>query len=138
MTLEVLGHQVTREYLHDGRIAVYSIIGGGQDISDSWADAIIAEITAWGVSRPYLTLQDMSQSGISPYGKKRTDDILRSIPPDMQVYIAIVLGHSLFSNFIRLFIKSLAQAHKTSHISYHFTSSRAEALAWLEQYLEKP
>ncbi len=136
MTVENLGHHVTREYLYDGQIVVYTVVGGGQNITDAWADAMIAEISAWDVAKPYLSLQDMSQSGISAYGKKRTDDIMKSIQPGMQTHFAILVGETLFGRFIKMLTQSLANLHKETEFHYQFFTTRQEGLSWLESCLK--
>lgn len=136
MAIEDLGHHVTREYLCDSQIVIYTVIGGGQDITDAWANAMIAEITAWDIGKPYLSLQDMSQAGISAYGKKRTNDIVKSIPAGMQTYIAIVIGKTVFGRFIKMLTQSLASIHKETQLNYRFVTTREEGLRWLDSHIE--
>lgn len=135
MTIENLGHQVTREYCHDGQVVIYTVVGGGQAITDTWANAMIAETRAWNPQQPYLTLQDMSQSGISTYGKKRTDDIIQNIPTSLRVYVAIVVEDTLFGRFIKMLTKSVSQSHQDKQFVYRFFTSREAGLAWLISHL---
>ncbi len=135
MSIEQLHPNVTRERLYEGRIVAYQVIDGGHDITDAWADAVIADMLTWDRSQPYLSLQDVAHSGISPYGRQRTADITQTIPPDLQVYFAIYLGRNPFRQFINLLAHQTVSSVFGSQVTYRIFNAREDALAWLVDHL---
>lgn len=137
-SIEQLGTGVTRQWLHERRLVIYSVTGGGIDITNAWADNVIQDMQAWVAHQPILSLQDLTQSGISVYGKARTEDIFKAVPSAIPTHIGVILGRGPLANFMRLLGEGLLRKYRRPDFTIEFFSSRAAGLAWLEQFLEPP
>jgi|GEM_PF-7058015 len=131
-----LGFGASCYTVEGGRILAYVVNGAGQDISDVWAVRVIADVQAHPKDKSMLLLQDMSQSGFTPYGDKRARDIAMAIPDDAEVYLALVLSNSIIGKIIKgVAYRALKARLKENTNVKIFLDDRDAAIQWLRQFM---
>jgi hypothetical protein len=132
--IEQLHPDVTRELIDDDTIVVITSKGTTRSMVDAWGATIVEAIKNWPSDEPYLAIYDVSQSGITPYSRSKSEQIAReaaSIEREHPMLaFALVVDRSVVGHLIRLFSKrSIQRAYPEWHTDiFH---SRDEALGWL-------
>ena len=55
---------ITREWLFDGRVIVYTVSSVNLAAINRWSISAVQTLEAWPKDRPYLALHDISKPGI--------------------------------------------------------------------------
>jgi len=127
---------LSREDLHNGQIAVFTIADISHAAIDAWVEANTQAITTWADDRPFLVLQDFSSVSvltITPYlGRKATE--LASLRPGFPGRTAVVVNlPPFFVRVIQGFLGSLARhAEKRERRLFH---DRPSAVRWLQEIM---
>src|SRR5262249_33856073 len=127
--VEQLSSGLTREWIHDGQIVVFTVKDVRRETLDNWTAAFKEAINNWPADRLFRVIQDLRLAGgITPYGRARGQEMFHT-RPEVRVWSALVLPTTFANNLIRLFVR----AHRSPDGTRvrEFFNTREEALAWL-------
>ncbi len=133
--IEIIIQGLTREWLFERQIVVYTLTSASRDAVDAWIDTGFATMKSWPADRPYLAIHDVSSPNLTmtPYARQRAREIAKQLPPHLTRSAAIV-RKDMFGQAIRLFIKlDMLRVHPTLERKVFFT--REAAVAWLKEKL---
>ena len=121
---------LTREWLCDKRVVVYTLANVHRSTIDTWIDAFKADILNWPADQTYLVMHDFSTKKVdaTPYGRHRAEELLW-LRRELKGRAAIVLPHTIAAALIQVFVR-IAQTKGTPRVQQVFTS-RDAALKWL-------
>jgi hypothetical protein len=103
-SVEQLHPHVTRFWMDKGRIVCYTITSVSRAAIDVWADSSLALIMEWPADQPYLAIHDFSEATLTPYVRKRAEDIVSQIPKHFTGRSAVIMPRSFINQLIRLFV----------------------------------
>jgi hypothetical protein len=129
--IEEITPRVTREWLDNRQLVVYTIQSLTREATDAWVEAALELFRQWPANKPILIVYDFAQSGgvaLTPYIRKRAEE-LSVIRPDVRGRVAVILPRSVGTQAARIFI--LAKLKKSRLRRIFFT--REEGLAWVRQ-----
>lgn len=127
--VEKIGQFVTREWLDNGRIAVYHIYSITREAVDEWITSAQAIFRSWPDNAPFLVIYDFSECGgitLTPYIRKRSQD-LAEVRPELRGRAAIVLPRTIGTQAVRMFILINLQKTRIRRVFF----SMEEALRWI-------
>ncbi len=127
-SLEQISPSVSREWLFDKRIVVYTVMDAHRESIDVWAGTCTADIASWPGDRPVLIMHDLSARGIAltPYARERSQPMM-DMRPEAKGRVAIVLQPGIAASLIQLFLRP---ERKAPRVRRAFTS-REKAIEWL-------
>ncbi len=127
--VEQLSPGLTREWLCDRRIVVYTVTDVRRESVDAWVDTFKTDTMNWPANQPMLVIHDFTAPGAvaSPYARARAQEIVE-VCPEVKGRAALVLSPSVFNSLIHLFLNR--QNASTPRVRKTFMS-REQALAWL-------
>lgn len=134
--VEQFSYGIERWWLDDGAIAVVKTQGDmTHDAIDAWADLLIAMLHQWanGSRRPIAFLHDLTHpnQGLTPYSRKRVNDVLAAIPDAETTFTAIVLPNTFINRIISMFVRS-SPFRQNNHQTRVFTDLDT-ARDWLRE-----
>jgi hypothetical protein len=108
--MEEIAYGITREWLSENRIVVYSISLLNVTTLRIWANEVLSSLERWSKERPYLAIHDLSKPGIglsyialarayllnpaiTSVGSVQIRRILEA-HPEFRVYLAVVPSQS--------------------------------------------
>ncbi|MCC7449677.1 MAG: hypothetical protein IT324_19820 [Anaerolineae bacterium] len=126
--IEQLSPTLSREWIADGHIVVYTLQDGTRTTIDRWVKAFTADIAAWPEDRPFLVIHDFSarQVTTTPYGREGGDKLV-NVRPEVKGRVAVLLPKTIAAHLIRLFLDQHTKGGRERRI---FTS-REDAIKWL-------
>jgi hypothetical protein len=128
-SIETLSSGVTREWIYDRQIVVYTVNDVRRESLDVWTDAFKSDINSWPADRLFRVIQDLRLAGgITPYGRTKAQEMFQA-RPDVRVWSALVLPSTFVNNLIRLFVR--AQNNPNTMRVREFFRTREDALTWL-------
>jgi hypothetical protein len=129
--IEAVAPGITLEWLHDGRIPVFTMATVARTSIDAWIERLKKLTQEWQADRPFLSMHDISDRnvGATPYFRARVEEI-PTWRPEGEAHIALVLPRTIQGKVIQMFV----QARKGQPVRIFFT--REEGLAWLQSHLE--
>lgn len=120
---------MTRQWLLDRRIVVFTMTSPSREVSDGWINTVKATMENWPSDRPYLAIHDLTSNKMSltPYARKHAEELipLSAMAPG---YAAIILPRSFIAQVIRVFLRTQKQQGNQNLVFF----SRQEALEWLK------
>ncbi len=127
--VEQLSSGLTREWVCERRIVIYTLTDVRRETADAWAEAFKADIMQCPGDQPFRVIHDFSSSAVisTPYGRKRAQEMVDT-RPEIKVRAAFVLSASALSQLIHLFLSR--QNQMPSRVRRTFTS-REQAIEWL-------
>jgi hypothetical protein len=133
-SVEQLGHGLSREWLLDRRIVVYTARDASRPVVDAWVETFKKDIVAWPADRPFLVMHDLSAKNIAatPYGRRRAQEMV-DIRPDLKGRAAIVVANTFTMHLVELFLRN--QKQHTPRLRRLFFS-REKAFEWLKSALQ--
>lgn len=131
-----LASGLTRHTLDHGSIVVYTFRNNRRATIDAWANRVINTSETWPDDRPYLILYDLSRTFLSPYFRKRANDVNTIPRPEIFGAYAVVLPDSVVGQLIRLFVKRDLPPPTYYAESEVFTAFD-EAVVWLRKVREE-
>jgi hypothetical protein len=135
MTISVtqdFGHTISRTVLYGGKIVVYRSRSNKRTAVDTWAEMVIQDSVNWPLDKPMLVLHDVREMGMTPYSTKRTMDVARSVPRQLQGRYAVLLSSGPIGMTVRLFVQG--QARKAiPNLDNEIFLDYDQAVAWLEE-----
>lgn len=132
--VEMCGFGVTRQYLFDRRIMVIRTEGDmGQAAVDRWAQTVIESVQTWQRGRPILVLHDLStrSQGLTPYARRRAEEIYTYAPPDVLCAVALVLAPGVMTRLVQLLLR--LPSFNRPNVQQQIFTDEARALFWLQQ-----
>lgn len=147
--MEQISSGVTREWLHDGKVAAYTATSLGMHTLIDWSKAIISSLEKWPEDADYIALHDLSTTGMSlqyliltgynvldPWlthsGEAQFRDWLRG-RPKTQVRLAVVVS-SAFSGQIAM-KRGRSSSSGDEQFESQLFDNREAALGWLTKSL---
>lgn len=127
-----MSENVTIEWFSEQRIVCIALQGGRRTDVDVFCDAIIGTVTTWDKEKPLLIIYDLSHASVTPYSRKRSEDVYAAIPTDIFGRTAIVVPH----NPIGFLMKNIGQRYMrvvNKRMRREFFYTRKAAIEWLEQ-----
>ncbi len=127
---------VVLEWLYDRQVVVVRSEPAKETTSrqkvDVWAESCIEIIKNWPADRPFLTINDTTHSGYSPYAAKRAEDIVKAYPKNAQGRIAMVIpGGPL--HFVMRFAAEKMIKHHLKNIELGIFKEYDPALQWISE-----
>lgn len=146
-SVEDIAFGITREWLFEKRIVVYSVTLMNITTIRIWSNEVLSSLENWSKARPYLALHDLSQPGIglsymvlarayllnpaiTPQGSAQLQHILSEYP-DFRVCLAVVLSKEYADLFPPEKVKPLTAHDPRINTALFF--ERSEALNWLKK-----
>ncbi len=129
--VERLSQAVTREWLYDGQIVVYTLADVRRESVDTRVNAFQADMGVWPADRLFRVMHDFSTPGAvaTPYSRARAQEII-DLRPEIRARVAVILSGTVFNRLIHLFLNR--QRSSTTRIRRTFMS-REQAIAWLSR-----
>lgn len=123
---------VTREWVYDRKIVVFSVENTSRDTADAWANGIKEILATWPKEKPYLAIYDVSKiMSLTPYARKRTEDVaVFASEQNLHGYTAIVLQNNILSTILKLFVQR-DLTRKNAGFERRIFLKREEAIEWL-------
>jgi hypothetical protein len=127
--IEHLSPTVTREWLFDRQIVVYTLADPRRETVDTWINAFRSDIMNWPADRPFLVIHDFSVKGSAstPYARTRAQELV-DMRPEVRGRAAVVLPQSSIT--IAMIQVFLSRQRKTARTQRAF-ARREQAIAWL-------
>jgi hypothetical protein len=131
--VEVLTPGVTREWLSDNQILVYTVTSISRPVVNMWIDSLLNDIKNWPADKPFLYMGDYSHRNITitPYVKQRSAELYR-VRKDIHGRVAMIVPQSIAGYMIQFTIKRRQNRIKARYEEQAFFN-RASGLTWLEQ-----
>ncbi len=137
---DVVTPNASREWLADGRIILFTVQSAKHDAIDAWADLILEASNAYPVERPWLIIHNIAvvNAAITPYARKRIDDVNLGGPQNLKGRVAIVTPQSIFARLVRLYVNTLQRnLPNLDEITMRVFFKQAEAEAWLLELFDE-
>ena len=135
---EQYNHGITRTFIDDSALAIIRTQGNmSRDAINTWASLQVLTMQEWQSKRPIAILNNLShpQQGLSPFARKRTQDVIKAIPDGMIVYSAVVLPKTFMYHIMDMFLRSKIFKKQTLEIQLFQTEQ--QAIAYLREQLAK-
>jgi hypothetical protein len=132
--VETFKHGMTRIWLSDHRIAVYTIPDTRRETIDVWSATVIEMIEKWSPNQPYLVMYDFSSknSALTPY-VRHWSNILVERAGHLKGELVLILPNSLIAQVVRILLDRQYNVKKPG-IRRKIFFTRAEGIAWLKQF----
>lgn len=127
-----MSENVAIEWFVDDKIVCFSLVGGRRVDVDIFCDSIIETVVNWNKAKPLLIAYDLSRASVTPYSRKRSDEVYAAIPTDVFGRTAIIVPH----NPIGFLMKNIGQRYMrvmNKRMRREFFYSKEESIKWLEQ-----
>ncbi|MCB9438517.1 MAG: hypothetical protein H6673_16215 [Anaerolineales bacterium] len=135
MSIQELVDGLTLECLHNDQLLVYTFSTAQREAVDAWYDSVAGLLQGWSRSNPFLMVVDASAAMLipTPYARQRSND-LSKLNPDITGRTALIIQDNLTGQIFRFLLSQLQRTSKAKRDRQAFTT-RAEAIAWLEELL---
>lgn len=133
--VEQLGHGVTREWIQDHQIVIFTLKDFSRPSIDTWIKAT-KETIDHRPGETFYILHDHSTSGIlvlTPYARERAKE-LTTHHPDVPTYVALIVPKTFITQLFVYFMSTQKRAKSMLKLFF----SREKGLAWLNQMMAKP
>jgi hypothetical protein len=131
-TVEQLSSGVTREWLFDRKIVVYTVLDPRRETVDTWMNAFEADLMSWPADRPFLEIYDLSTplAALTPYVLARAQKMV-FVRPEVKGRCAIILPGHFVNQLVRIFLDR--QEKRISNVPRvrKLVANRELAIAWL-------
>ena len=131
-SIEELGLGVTREWVNDHRIVVFTIADVSRAAVDAWMDAVTQTMNTWTADTIYIVhdYTPSKTSMLTPYMRARIQE-LYEFGRDLRGHLAVVLPRT----FITILMKAFLNKQERTGITVYVCFSREEALRELEKIM---
>jgi len=131
-SLQFITDHVTLEYLHDGHIAVFTIMDMSRESLDRWADKLKAVTLSWPTDRSALLVNHFASknAGLTPYLRAKLQE-LQLWQPDRTGYVAAVFPRSITTQMVSIFLTAANRRNIQARIFF----TREDAVNWLENMI---
>ena len=134
--IEQLAEGLTRHYLYDKQIVVFTVEDIHQHTIDAWAEAVKHEVLNWPAERPFLNIHNflnVKNMSFTPYIRKKSAE-LTPLAPDKVGRTALVLPRSLVSQIVHYFLRTQQLRVRPRQVFFKMD----DALQWCEALLKDP
>lgn len=128
----MISENVAIEWFVDDKVVCFSLVGGRRVDVDIFCDSIIETVVSWDKAKPLLIVYDLSRASVTPYSRKRSDEVYAAIPTDVFGRTAVIVPH----NPIGFLMKNIGQRYMrvmNKRMRREFFYSKEESIKWLEQ-----
>ncbi|MCI0709723.1 MAG: hypothetical protein L0154_06120 [Chloroflexi bacterium] len=130
---------ITRYWLDDHTISLIVSDDAERHKVDAWANAIIEQLENWPSNEPYLAIYDVSRSALTPYTRKKSEEIARKAielkGEDYPTAYALVLQRGVLGNILKLFvIRDIGRRYPMWNV--HVFHTQDDAVAWVRSMRE--
>lgn len=131
---EGLNNGIKFEWLQEGRIAAFYLTNTAPETIDTWYRTSTDIIQQWPETKPYLVFTDMTNLGLTPYARQRTEELAATIPKYLSGRVAVLISRGVLGYGLRMFGSTRLKA-LVPNLSFEFFFEEAKALEWLEESL---
>lgn len=133
--VEEISQSVRRKRLFVNRILVYIADDASRQSVDSWAKAVLEDVTTWPLEKPFLALHHFQAIGLTPYNRQIGQEVARQFPDTLHGRYATLISRGAIGYAVKLFgtsqlNKILPQLESAFFFDYDI------ALAWLKEKIE--
>lgn len=123
---------LTRQRIDNDTVSVYTFYNNRRETIDAWYEKLRDSHDKWDASQPYLILHDVSRVFLTPYFRRRANEVMALERTDLVGAYAVLLPDSLVGQIFRIFLnRDLHRAsHRTTGESFN---SYDDALNWLRE-----
>lgn len=130
---------ITRYWLDDHTISLIVSDDAERHKVDAWANAIMGQIESWPANEPYLAVYDVSRSALTPYTRKKSEEIAQKaielLGEDYPTAYALVLQQGVLGNILKLFVmRDIGRRYPKWNVRVFHTQE--EAVAWVRSMRE--
>lgn len=134
-TVEQLHPNVTRFWMYRGQIVCYTITSVSRPAIDTWANASLELIKEWSPDQPYLAIHDFSEATLTPYIRKRAEEVVLQIPKHYTGRSAVIMPRTFVNQLIRLFV-TVDLVNKNKVIDRQVFFRIEEAVEWVKKAIK--
>lgn len=131
---EDLGHGISRRWLDDGKIAIYTTYDTGRASVDTWAGHVIADARNWDPDLPYLIVHDFKKISITPYSRRKAEEVCRAYSRDLRGRFGLVVQPGPIGLTFRLFTQRTLKRLVPPGLQEGYFGNLEDALDWLGQH----
>lgn len=127
---EQLAEGLTRHYLYDRQIVIFTVENIHQHTIDAWADAVKHEVLNWPADFPFLNIHNflnVKNMSFTPYIRKKSAE-LTPLAPDKAGRTALVLPRSMVSTIVHYFLRTQQNRIRPRQVFFKMD----DALKWCE------
>lgn len=134
VSAEDLGHGITRRWLFDKKIVMYTTDATTRASVDTWATALEYDMRNWPANQVYGVIHDFRKIMITPYSRRRAEEVCKLYPAHFTGRYALVLEPSVMGLGFKLFtMRRLSRLMPQLEGGFFFKFE--EALAWMEELI---
>src|SRR4030042_2161438 len=106
-SIETIAPGITLEWLHEGKIPVFTMATVARASIDAWIERLKKLTFEWAADRPFLSLHDISDKnvGATPYFRGRVEEI-QTWRPEGEAHIGLVLPRTIQGKVIQMFVQA--------------------------------
>ena len=131
--VESIAQGVTLQWLENGRVVCFTVNTVARPAIDAWLNRSEQIVKGWPAQIPYLAIQDISGSTLTPYTRERSAKTVALTPDYLRGRSAVVMPRTVVNQAISLFV-TVNLARKKPNIQRHVFVAKDEAIRWLLQY----
>ncbi len=130
--VEQLSSGVTREWLFDRKIVVYTVLDPRRESVDTWCSAFKTDLMNWPADQPFLLIHDLSspKATATSYALARAQEMVY-IRPEVKGRAGIILPENFVSQVIRVFLNRQERRVAVVPRARKVFVNREQAIAWL-------
>lgn len=127
---------LTRTWLYDRRLAIYTIPNTRRETLDVWGQAVQQMIAEWDPNQMYLVMYDFSsrESALTPYARHWAGQLVEAAS-HLRGDLVVILPNNLIAQVVRLLLDRQYNVKKPG-IRRKVFFKQEDGLAWLKQFIE--
>lgn len=123
-------HGFIRTIMDDELIVVYTFHDNQRATIDAWVEYLMKRSQEWDTRRPFLILYDLREIFLTPYMRRKANEISAIRQLDLVGASALVLSDSLMARIMIRFIKRDMRKPKY-HSTFDVFLDYEQAVTWL-------
>ncbi len=131
-SIETIHEGVHRMWMHGAQIVCYSVTTVTRPAIDAWKEATLELASVWPTERPYLAIEDFSESSLTPYIREQATKINMAWPPKLKGRSAIVAPRNVLTERFGFFVTRDLNP-QNPNIQRAVFSRLEDAVDWLEK-----
>jgi hypothetical protein len=131
--LELVGENLKRYTLHEGKIVVFEPNGVNRATVDAWHDKTIESAKNCPADKPYHELHDLRKTSLTPYSRQRALELVQALG-DRSGRSAILIEQSYTGHLIGFFVNNIFSRIPKNRPRRVFTDFQ-QAVTWLEEVI---
>ena len=134
-SIQELSAGLTFERVSEGKISIFLLSDGSRETIDALTDTFVSMVTDWTVEQPFLSMyvvSGFSLLSVSPYLRKRSEDMVAALPKDIFGRTALVIDKRIaLAQVFNLFFRAISR----KSMEYRIFSDKEDALEWLRELI---